>query len=187
MFVAVRPPPEAVDDLDAFLAVRREAGDFRWTVAEQWHLTLAFLADVPERKVDDLEARLQRAARKRRALPVRFAGGGAFPHPGRAKVLYAGLAMSAPDQVELDRLATGAKAAGNKAGAPADGQRFRPHLTLARLGYPRDVSNWVRLLDSYAGPSWLVDEIALVASYLGEGPRRRPRHQVVSTFALGAA
>jgi 2'-5' RNA ligase len=184
MFVAVVPPPEAVDDLDRFLEVRREASGFRWTVADQWHLTLAFMADVPERSLDDLEARLERAARKRHAMTVRFAGGGAFPNVGRAKVLFADLAMSEGDRVELGRLATGAKAAATKAGAPVDGQRFRPHLTLARIGHPQEVTNWVRLLDSYEGPEWELDEIALVASYLGEGPRRRPRHEVVETFPL---
>jgi 2'-5' RNA ligase len=47
------------------------------------------------------------------------------------------------------------------------------------------VSRWVRLLDTYAGPSWTVDEITLVASYLGEGPRRRPRHEVLASLPLG--
>jgi 2'-5' RNA ligase len=187
MFVAVQPSAEAVEHLDAFLAVRREAAGFRWTVAEQWHLTLAFMEDVPDRKVDDLEARLERAARRRRTVSARFTGGGAFPHPGRAKVLYAGLEVREDDRVELDRLATGARAAATKAGAPVDGQRFRPHLTLARLGFPEEVSNWVRLLDAYEGPAWPIGEIALVASYLGEGPRRRPRHEVVGTYPLATA
>lgn len=183
MFVAVRPPEDAVEHLDAFLAPRREAAEFRWTVAEQWHLTLAFLADVPERKLDDLVERLGRAAAKRQPMTTRFTGGGAFPDVARAKVLWLG--MDTSDPVELGRLATGAKAAAGKAGASVDGQRFRPHLTLARLGRPADVSNWVRLLDGYGGPSWPVEEIELVASYLGEGPRKRPRHEMVESFRLG--
>jgi 2'-5' RNA ligase len=42
----------------------------------------------------------------------------------------------------------------------------------------------VRLLDAYRGPSWTVDGFTLVASYLGEGPRGRPRHAVVEEFAV---
>jgi len=64
------------------------------------------------------------------------------------------------------------------------GQRFRPHVTVARLGRPAEVSDWVRLLDSYQGPWWTATGLALVASYLGEGPRGRPRHEVVETFPL---
>jgi 2'-5' RNA ligase len=183
MFVAVRPPEEAVEHLDAFLAPRREAARFRWTQSDQWHLTLAFAEDVPERKLDDLVERLGGAAAKRRQVTARFAGGGAFPNVGRARVLWLG--AEASDVVELDRLATGAKAAVTKAGAPVDGQRFRAHLTLARLGRPEEVSRWVRLLDAYDGPRWPVEELELVASYLGEGPRKRPRHEVVASFPLG--
>jgi 2'-5' RNA ligase len=150
MFVAVRPPVEAVEDLDAFLAPRREAGGFRWTVPEQWHLTLAFLDDVPDRTLDDLIERLERAAAKRHPMTARFAGGGAFPHVAHAKVLWAGVDT---DRTEIDRLATGAKAEASRAGASVDGQRFRAHLTLARLGRPQELSNWVRLLDAYDGPS----------------------------------
>jgi len=183
MFVAVVPPAEAVEDLDAFLEVRREAAGFRWTPAEQWHLTLAFMAEVADRHVDDLMARLERAARKRHPMTATLAGGGAFPNVGRAKVLWVGVEVD--DPVELDRLATGSRAAAAKAGASVDGQRFRGHLTLARMGRPVEATNWVRLLDAYRGPSWAVDEVALVASHLGEGPRRRPRHETVASFALG--
>ena len=71
-FVAVLPSQEAVDDLDAFLDVRREAAAFRWTRPEQWHLTLAFMAELPERRLDDLGDRLERAARKRAPLTAAF-------------------------------------------------------------------------------------------------------------------
>jgi len=49
------------------------------------------------------------------------------------------------------------------------------------------VTKWVRLLEGYAGPAWSVDELTLVESHLGEGPRGRPRHVTVDTFPLGPA
>ncbi|MFZ2503550.1 MAG: RNA 2',3'-cyclic phosphodiesterase, partial [Nocardioides sp.] len=58
------------------------------------------------------------------------------------------------------------------------------HLTVARSGSPVEMSDWVRLLDAFAGSPWSATEIELVASYLGEGPRKRPRHEVVATFPL---
>lgn len=183
-FVALRPSEEAVEHLDAFLEVRRAAGDFRWTPAEQLHLTLAFAADVPDRVLDDLGDRLERAARKRTAFGTRLAGGGAFPDPARARVLWAGLQLDEAAGTELSRLATGTRAALAKAGARVDGQRFRPHVTLARTRRVQEVSSWVRLLDAYAGPAWTTGEVALVASHLGEGPRNRPRHEVLATYPL---
>lgn len=184
MFVAVVPPPEVVADLDAFLDVRRAAAPFRWAPPEQLHVTLAFLADVPDRKLDDLVERLERAANRRTPFAAAVAGGGAFPNVARARVLWAGLELDDAGRTELSRMATGARAAASRAGVEVDGQRFRPHLTVARLGQPAEVTSWVRLLDAYRGPGWTVDQVSLVASYLGEGPRGRPRYETVADFPL---
>jgi 2'-5' RNA ligase len=184
MFVAVVPPAEVVEHLDAFLDVRRGAAAYRWAPVEQFHVTLAFLADVPDRKLEDLVERLGRAASRRTAFATAIAGGGAFPNAGRARVIWAGLDLAESDRTELSRMATGARAAANRAGVPVDGQRFRPHVTVARLGHPDEVTSWVRLLDAYRGPTWTVDHVTLVASYLGQGPRGRPRYEAVEEFAL---
>lgn len=184
MFVAVAPPDEAIEHLDAFLDVRRDAADFRWAGTEQMHVTLAFLADVPERSLDDLVERLGRAAAKRTAFETRITGGGAFPTAADARILWAGLELDERERTELDRLATGARAAAGRAGIAVDGGRFRPHVTVARLRAPRDVTRWVRLLDGYEGPPWRADRIELVASYLGEGPRNRPRYETIDTLRM---
>ena len=66
-----------------------------------------------------------------------------------------------------------------------DGGRFHPHLTLARTGRPVEATRWIRVLDAHCGPTWWAEEVALVQSHLGEGPRRRPRYETVETFPLG--
>jgi 2'-5' RNA ligase len=185
LFVALVPPEDALEDLAEFLRPRQEAEPaFRWTAPEQWHVTLAFMAEVAERHVDDLSERLARAARRRTPFQLGLRGGGAFPGVARAKVLYAGVDAGTAGE-ELRRLSVGARAAAAKAGAPPDGGRFHAHVTLARLRAPADVSRWVRVLDSYRGAVWVADEISLIRSYLGEGPRRRPRYDVVETFPVG--
>ncbi len=185
MFVAVVPPDEVVEHLDEFLEPRREHGPFRWTAPEQLHVTLAFLESVPDRVLDDLVEGLGRTASRRPAFEARIAGGGAFPNPAQAKVLYADLDLADEARTGLDRLAAGARAAAAHAGVAVDGRRFRPHLTVARLGRPSGTTRWIRLLDGYTGPTWTVDHVALVASHLGEGPRRRPRYEVVEELPLG--
>ena len=184
MFVALVPPAEAVEHLEEFLEPRRPAGEFRWAGVEQLHVTLAFLAEVQPHRLYDPLARLTRAATRRTPFDVAIAGGGAFPNPARARVLWTGLDLDDHGRTELDRLATGCRAAANRAGVPVDGQRFRPHVTLARIAHPTEVTSWVRLLDGYAGPAWRADRVELVASYLGEGPRGRPRYETVAELHL---
>ncbi len=184
MFVAVRPPRAAVEHLESFLGARRPTAGLRWTAPDQLHLTLAFLGEVPDGAVGELAERLDRAAHRRRPFGVRVAGGGAFPRVAAARVLWAGLGLAEPDAEELRRLATGVRAAARRAGITVGDKRFRPHVTLARLGAPQDVAGWVDLLDGYAGPGWDVTRIELVASYLGQGAQGRARHEVVHTATL---
>ncbi len=184
LFAALVPPERAVEHLDAFLEPRRGAAAYRWAGVEQFHVTLAFLAEVEERRLDDLVERLGRAAARRTAFETAISGGGAFPNAARARVLWAGLDLDEHGRTELDRLATGCRAAANRAGIPVDGQRFRPHVTVARLGRPQEASSFVRLLDAYAGPRWVADRLTLVESHLGEGPRGRPRYVDVAEFDL---
>jgi len=208
MFVAVQPPEDVLADLDRFTAPRREYDEnslegraLRWALSEQWHVTLAFLPAVADRRRDELSERLAHAAKRRPRFKLRVAGAGAFPDPSRAKVLWAGLsgypntdpaadpnteADAGPDALEtLHRLATGARSAAAKSGVEVAGGRFRPHLTLARLGQPADLTRWLRVFDGYRGPGWTVDEIALVESHLGQGPGGHPRYDVAETFPLG--
>lgn len=187
LFAALLPPEPALDHLDDFLDPRRDADpDLRWAARGQWHLTLAFAPDVAEYLLDDVVERLAAAAERRLLGPLALAGGGAFPDPDRARVLWSGLRHDVPsDRHELDALARGARTAFATAGAEVDGQRFRPHVTLARLRRPANVTRWVRLLESYAGPAWTPGSVALISSHLGEGPRRAPRYEVLAECPLG--
>jgi 2'-5' RNA ligase len=83
------------------------------------------------------------------------------------------------------RLAGGVRAAGAKSGIEVGGGRFHPHLTLARLAVPADVTRWLRVLDEYSSPSWQAHEVELIASYLGQGRHGRSRHEVREIFTLG--
>ena len=189
MFAAVMPPQDVLDELGEFLGPRQEAshesGELRWTRPGSWHLTLAFMADVPDRSLDDLLDRLTRAGKRRSPFTLRLDGAGAFPNPARAKVLYAAVGGDPEAVEELRRLATGARAAANKAGAPSDGAAFRPHLTLARVRRPVEATRWLRVLSTYRSRDFPVTEMVLVESHLGQGPGNRPRYEVVQSFALG--
>ncbi len=104
----------------------------------------------------------------------------------RARVLYAGVEAAPEALEELRRLATGARAAAAKAGAPVDGATFRPHLTLARMTRPVEATRWLRVLSTHRSRPFTVEELVLVQSHLGEGPRKRPRYETVASFTLGA-
>lgn len=182
LFVSVDPSLEAREDLDSFLEARRDAGGgLRWTPPGQWHLTVAFMAAAPARVVDDLADRVAAAVARSPAFDVFLGAGGCFPDVTRARVLWVGV----PGAAALPRLARAVRSACAVAGGAPEGGAFRAHVTLARMPRPADATRWVRILDTYAGPSWTVTDVALVASHLPSGKGARPRHEVLARLPLG--
>jgi 2'-5' RNA ligase len=185
VFVAVPLPDPVVEDLGQRLEPRQEGAEGpRWSPPAQWHVTLAFMGDAPEGRVEDLVEGVTGAAARTPPLPLRVCGAGCFPDVARARVIWAG--VEDPSDA-LPALARRVRSAANRAGAAPDGGRFRPHLTLGRFRRPTEATRWVRVLDLYAGPWWTADHLTVVRSHLGEGPRGRPRHEVLAEVPLAPA
>ena len=180
LFIGLAPPAAALDDLDAACApLRQGREDLRWTSRELWHVTLAFLGEVSEDRLDRLLPRLERAARRHLVFGLSLAGAGAFPSQARANVLWSGLSG---DRKALGELAMSVSAGARRAGAPPpdEGRRYRPHVTLARCRMPADVRSIVDDLSGYEGPAWAVEEIYLIRSTL-DG---QPRYEALGTWKL---
>jgi RNA 2',3'-cyclic 3'-phosphodiesterase len=79
LFVAAYPPPQVRDDLDALvrrLAVgqpRERGHSVRLAPAEQWHVTLAFLGEVPDASLDKARSALDRAVIRWRYAAIKEA------------------------------------------------------------------------------------------------------------------
>jgi RNA 2',3'-cyclic 3'-phosphodiesterase len=181
LFVAVEPPAVVLAELDDMVAALRAATpELRWTGIASWHLTLAFLGEVPDERVADLTTRLERAAHRHPPQQLAIAGGGAFPSARRAQVLWAGIAA---DDKALARLADSVAAGARRAGAPPPGQhkRFRAHLTLARCRAPTDVSQLALALAGFTGTTWTANTVQLIRSHLSSGP---PQYEDIGAWPL---
>jgi 2'-5' RNA ligase len=178
LFVALTPPPDAVEELvAATAAVRAEHPELRWTPPEQWHLTLAFLGEVDDRSREDLAERLRRAA-TRHAPPVLSLGSaGRFGD----RVLWTRVRG---DVEPLRRLAASVRAAARRARLPVEERPYRPHLTLARARDAADLRPVVEVLGGYSGRDWVAGELHLVRSRLGAGPDGGAAHDVIAEWPL---
>jgi 2'-5' RNA ligase len=184
IFVAVVPSETALDDLAEFLDPRRDAGpDLRWTDPSLWHVTMAFMADVPAGVVDTMVDGVAQAVAPRAPIPLRIKGGGAFPNPYEARVTWMGV-DGAPEA--LDALAGAARAvrrACSHVGANPEGGPFTAHLTVARSRHPFEATRWLRVLDGYAGPTWTAEEVTVFASHQREG-KSRPHYEPIAVVEL---
>jgi RNA 2',3'-cyclic 3'-phosphodiesterase len=185
LFVAVLPPAGALDELEAAVApLRRDWPELRWTGPDRWHVTLAFLGEVAEDALTDLETRLGRAARRHACQELRIGGGGAFSSVAKARVLIARIQGGQAALAGLEALAASVAAGARRAGAapPDEGRRYTPHLTLARTRQPADLRDLVQALADFTGSPWSATEIHLIRSH----PGPKPRYELLASWPIGA-
>jgi 2'-5' RNA ligase len=178
LFVALVPPADALAELAAAVEALGVTPGVRWTRPEQWHVTLAFLAEVDDRARAALAERLGRVAHRHPPPTLALSGGGRF---GR-QVLWTRVDG---DRQALRRLADSVRAAARRSGLPTDPRPFRPHLTLARAGNPApDLAPIAAALRGFAGRPWSAPDLLLVRSVLGAGPGGTARHETMARWPL---
>lgn len=180
LFVAVALPPDAAAAIAALVdRVRADVDDghqgVRWVRLDGIHLTLRFLGATTPDRLEAVSAGIRAAAAAARPFRVGLAGAGAFPSVARPRVLWLGVTGGTD---ALGSLAADVEAGMIRAGFPAEGRPFQPHLTLARAdgvrAGPRTAARLVELArDLDVG--WAVDHLTLFESHLGGGPARYER------------
>lgn len=72
--------------------LRRDGTEAKWTAAENLHLTLKFLGDVPEEQIPRVRRTVAEAASACKPFQLQFRGAGAFPDMRRPRTLWIGVA-----------------------------------------------------------------------------------------------
>ena len=179
-FIAVTPPSDVVSDIDRFLEPRRiatENSPWRWSRPTTYHLTLAFMADHPGHRVEELIQALDEWAGRHAPLAMSIAGAGGFRGPECAKVLYLGVPGAAA--VELGEWSGQLRALVTHHGGSPYGTGFRPHLTIARAQRAQKAGRLLQALDTYESREFVVPEVVLVESRLATRT-----HEVLHRAAL---
>jgi 2'-5' RNA ligase len=132
-FIAIELPGEMKRELTRLQERLKRACNYcpaRWVAAENIHLTLNFLGDVPMAKLDDIKTAISQACSEFEPFELTMDGLGAFPNLERPHVVWAGLGGDTERlsglQQQLERLLAGL-------GFNHENRLFSPHLTLARV------------------------------------------------------
>ena len=127
LFVALDIEDAIRERIARFLeGVRNFAPDARWVKDESMHVTLKFIGEQPDGKVEEIRQALSTVTV--RPCEIQFRGYGFFPTAKSARVFWIGM-ESGP---ELGELATAIDARTSTLGIPREERKFSPHLTLAR-------------------------------------------------------
>ena len=130
LFLAINfPAPVQREIATATAPLRQCAPELGWTAEDRLHLTLKFLGEQAESRVDALAETLAKTAVHHRELLMTVGGIGAFPNFRRPRVVWIGVSP----EPKLELLHHDVESTCETLGIPVDGKPFRPHLTLARV------------------------------------------------------
>lgn len=137
VFIAVDLPNEVRKELaNVQRALRPLTDSARWVAPESIHITLKFLGEVPEKRLDDVTTALTGLSWK--PFTVTVHGVGFFPGNRSPRVFWAG--MEAPT---MQGLAEELDSRMERLGFDKEKRAFRPHITLARARETRIDSSLV--------------------------------------------
>jgi 2'-5' RNA ligase len=167
LFVAIELP----EDLKAAIArvqeqLKSSGPAANWTRPEGIHLTLKFLGEVEETKAAGIIEALQGACRGTQPLRLEIAGAGAFPNVRAPRVLWVG---ARGDTEQLATLQAAVEDSMEKLGFAREARKFSPHLTLARIKFPKPRDNWASAIDgikTVSLGSFTADHVSLMKSEL---------------------
>ncbi len=134
---------------------------------ENWHVTLRFLGAATQVQRERVLGSIHEGL-DAREFSIRFDGLGAFPRSPRASVLFVGIEDGAAG---LAMLADVCEEAAIDAGFDPEGRPFHPHLTLARIRPPQDVTSLIERF-GVLGARQVVARVVLYVSHVGRGGAR---------------
>ncbi len=167
IFVAINPPQEVRSRVSAAARPLRDAGfPIRWVADENVHLTLKFLGELTEERVEEVCRAVDGAVEGLTQYDVSLGGFGVFPSPRRPSVVWAGIDLD-PALAELQSRTEEALA---RIGYPREDRRFHPHLTLGRAKKKARPSEFAGLAEALErlqyGDSFRVRSVDVMRSVL---------------------
>jgi 2'-5' RNA ligase len=149
--------------------LRKANADVKWVERENLHITLRFLGEIEEAKVEKVKRLMEEVAGRFSPQKLVFKGVGAFPDLRRPRVVWIG-----GEGDSLSKIAEELERGIREIGIPPE-KPFSFHLTLGRVRSPRNLGQLTRLMgevgDVHIG-EMTAEKITLMRSILlPQGPQ----------------
>jgi 2'-5' RNA ligase len=183
-FIAIAVPEPVEQELARLQAeLAPEVAGCHWPSTRPFHITLAFLGDVPDSDLNRICQTVTASTISLDRFEVEVHGLGAFPNASRPRVVWAG--VTATNINALNELQQSIIGSLERIGQGPDDPRFHPHVTLGRIKDSRQGNRKVQaLIERWAGWSaggFTVTDVFVMASILG---RAGPRYEVLGRCLL---
>ena len=177
IFCAVDLPEDVRARVAAHISRLREAHassslKVGWERVEKLHLTLKFLGEVEQARVEALARAATRAAEGVEKFALTLGEAGSFPASGNPRVIWLGLRDETKRLAALHERLEDECAREN---FPREARAFHPHITIARIRIPNAAARQLAKLHRETGfepASFNVGEFIVMQSQFGAGGSR---------------
>jgi len=172
--------PTVLDALvGAQMKLSSTGADLKLVERENLHFTLKFLGEVPDSLAEEAASRLKGLSS--RGGKVSVEGVGAFPNPGRPRVLWAGVSPSDEGTV----ISIAGEVLSRLKGVGEDDQRgFKAHLTLARVRSDRGAQRLAAAIGELSSTKFGETNLASVKLKSSQLTSSGPVYRDVGVFPL---
>jgi 2'-5' RNA ligase len=146
-FLAIELPREILKKIEEVQGdLKSSHADVRWVSPDKIHLTLKFLGNIEEARIEPIVEAIKGPVHNAQVFPLRVKGIGTFPHWKNPRVIWMGLidgkGLLIPLQKQLEM-------ALEKIGFEPEDRTFQPHLTLGRVNSSRGKEELIRRMEGY--------------------------------------
>jgi 2'-5' RNA ligase len=143
LFTAIDLTEEVRGNIESLLDRLRPTARLRWSKVHNMHVTTKFIGEWPPERLQELISALS-AMPPSGAIPIAVRGLGWFPNAKSPRVFWAGIEATGG----LRELARNTEQVASRLGIPEETRTYSPHLTLARIQMPVDLTALRKAIDA---------------------------------------
>lgn len=179
-FIAIELSKEIKDFLGSLQDKLKQSGaDVKWVEPKNIHLTLKFLGEIKEEKVDKVKLALEESLKDRSCFYMQLGPLGCFPNTKFPRVIWIGIKEG---DIETRQITEYLEEKMAKIGIPKENRPFSSHITIGRVRSGLNIKNLIASLDTLTAnlsaqvlPGQTVNKIILFKSTLTpKGPIYEP-------------
>lgn len=169
-FIAIDLPREIKDFLSRLQErLKTSQADVKWVQPQNIHLTLKFLGEIDDKKLNRIIQILEDICRQNLPFYIRISSMGAFPKTYAPRVIWVGIDKG---DMQSKQIATALEDKIKNVGLPAEDRPFTSHITIGRTKSSYNRERLVQDLNNLAfnfgreTPEFLVTRLTLFKSTL---------------------
>jgi RNA 2',3'-cyclic 3'-phosphodiesterase len=148
-FIAIELPKDVKVELAKLQDELKKSGaDVKWVEPDNIHLTLKFLGEIDDKKLDGTYKAMEDAAKEKKLFRMRISSLGAFPKINFPRVIWVGVDKG---DAQAKEIAKQLEEKIQKIGIPKEDRPFSSHITIGRLRSGQNKDKLVEELNKLAG------------------------------------